>query len=124
MPAGLTYETVATTTIVSATSSVTFSSISGSYTDLVLIINAKGTGFSGSGTYPYVRYNSITHFADYSNTTTHKCIISRANNSSVQTDLLVGLWRSTSAITSIAIYSSSGNFDTGSTFTLYGITAA
>jgi hypothetical protein len=164
-----TYEPIATTTLGSAQSSVTFSSISGSFTDLVLVMNAKGTGFTGSGTYPYVRYNSdsgtnysrtylsgngsaassgrgtsenlqylvggtyidgtfaynsITHFMNYSNTTTYKTMLSRANNSGVQVDALVGLWRSTSAITSIIIYSSSGNFDTGSTFTLYGIKAA
>jgi hypothetical protein len=164
-----TYDSLATTTLSSAQSSVTFSSISGSYTDLVLIINAKGTGFSGSGTYPYVRYNSdsgtnysrtylagngssasssrgssenlqylvggtyvdgsftynsITQFMNYSNSTTYKTMLSRANNASVQVDALVGLWRSTSAITSIVIYSSSGNFDIGSTFTLYGIKSA
>jgi len=165
----ITYESIATNTLGSAAASVTFSSISGSYTDLVLVINAKGTGFTGSGTYPYVRYNSdsgtnysrtylsgngssassargtsenlqylvggtyidgtfaynsITHFMNYSNTTTYKTILSRANNSGVQVDALVGLWRSTSAITSIIVYSSSGNFDIGSTFTLYGIKAA
>ena len=43
MPAGSTYSTIATTTLGSAQSSVTFSSISGSYTDLRLIINTKNT---------------------------------------------------------------------------------
>lgn len=42
MPA--TYEPIATTTLGSAASSVTFSSISGSYTDLVLVINGTVTG--------------------------------------------------------------------------------
>jgi len=39
MPAGSTYTPIATTTLGSAQASYTFSSISGSYTDLVLIIN-------------------------------------------------------------------------------------
>lgn len=38
-----TYEPIATTTLSSAQASVTFSSISGSYTDLVLVISAKAT---------------------------------------------------------------------------------
>jgi hypothetical protein len=37
MPAGSTYSTIATTTLGSAAASYTFSSISGSYTDLILI---------------------------------------------------------------------------------------
>lgn len=40
MAAGATYEPIATTTLSSAAASYTFSSISGSYTDLVLICNA------------------------------------------------------------------------------------
>jgi hypothetical protein len=39
-----TYEPIATTTLSSAQSSVTFSSISGSYTDLVLVSNVSGSG--------------------------------------------------------------------------------
>jgi len=37
---------------------------------------------------------------------------------------LVGLWRQTSAITSIKVYPSGSNFDTGTTATLYGILKA
>lgn len=48
MPAAVTYEPIATTTLSSAQSTVTFSSISGSYTDLVVIVtgNKSGTGSS------------------------------------------------------------------------------
>lgn len=41
MAAGATYEPIATQTLGSSASSITFSSITGSYTDLVLILNAK-----------------------------------------------------------------------------------
>ena len=45
MPA--TYEPIATTTLGSATATVTFSSISGSYTDLVLVCAVKNTANTG-----------------------------------------------------------------------------
>lgn len=65
---------------------------------------------------------SISNIMNYSNTTTNKTIISRDNNASGVTQAVVNLWRSTAAITSILIYqSSSANFLTGSTFSLYGI---
>jgi len=40
---GYTYESIATTTLGSATSSVTFSSISGSYTDIILVCSIANT---------------------------------------------------------------------------------
>ena len=43
MAAGSTYEAIATQTLGSAAASVTFSSISGAYTDLVLVCNAAVT---------------------------------------------------------------------------------
>jgi hypothetical protein len=64
MAAGSTYEKVATTTLGSAASDVTFSSISGSYTDLVVIVNA---GCSSSGDVMYMQFNSDTG-SNYSNT--------------------------------------------------------
>ena len=68
--------------------------------------------------------NVIVQFMNYSNTTTNKTVLSRANNAATGTDAIVNLWRSTAAITSIYVYVPSGNFATGSTFTLYGILAA
>ena len=65
----------------------------------------------------------IVHFQNYSNTTTNKTFISRSGYAAAATDVSVGLWRSTSAISSITLYA--GNFfDTGSTFSLYGIKSA
>lgn len=54
----ITYEPIATTTLSSTASDVTFSSISGSYTDLVLVENGKVS--SGAGSYSRIRFNSDT----------------------------------------------------------------
>jgi hypothetical protein len=51
MAAGNTYTPIVTNTLSSATSSVTFSSISGSYTDLVLVIAYK----AATTNYPTLR---------------------------------------------------------------------
>jgi len=67
---------------------------------------------------------------NYSNSTTYKTCLNRISTGGNLTDMQgstasVGLWRSTSAITSLTITaSSSGKFVAGSTFTLYGIKAA
>ena len=158
-----TYEAIATTTLGSAQSSVTFSSISGSFTDLVLIVSGKsnaensnvlleynsatGSNYSvtilfgdgasaGSARVSNATSanlgrlgnenisNSIINIFNYSNTTTFKTAIGRGNvalGGNAEVNAKVALWRSTSAITSVLIKLSAGNFDTGSTFTLYGI---
>lgn len=56
MPAGATYEPIATTTLSSDTSEIVFSSISGSYTDLVIIADCQTT----SGNTFTLRCNSDT----------------------------------------------------------------
>jgi hypothetical protein len=56
MAAGSTYTPIATTTLGSAASSVTFGSISGSYTDLILIQNPSGTTTNGQDV--ALRFNS------------------------------------------------------------------
>jgi len=67
-------------------------------------------------------YNTaIWQFQNYSNTTTNKTILMRVGKATNGTDAMVGLWRSTSAINTIKLFSS--NNLTG-TLTLYGITAA
>jgi hypothetical protein len=68
--------------------------------------------------------NTIVQFQNYSNTTTFKTNISRANNAGLSTDASVGLWRNTAAINSIKVLNTGANFAVGSTFTLYGIKAA
>lgn len=43
MPAGKTYEPITNTALGSSQASVTLSGISGSYTDLILVVSAQGT---------------------------------------------------------------------------------
>jgi hypothetical protein len=158
----ITYTPIATQTLASTSTSVTFSSIAGTYTDLVLVTNgntaansntylqfngdtsalysntrissngsassARTTGatkinLDGFGFYTVaVTANKIISIQNYSNTTTHKTVLVRANSSS-GTDAIVGLYRSTAAITSLTFTSDSA-MQIGSTFTLYGIKAA
>ena len=60
----VTYTPIATQTLASASASVTFSSISGTYTDLVLILSGSNTA---SASY-YIQFNSDTS-SNYSYTT-------------------------------------------------------
>lgn len=61
---------------------------------------------------------------NYANTTTYKTFLTRSDRASQGVDAIVGLWRSTAAITSIKLFPLSDSFATGSTFTIYGIAAA
>lgn len=141
---------------------VTFSSISQSYRDLVLIINSthtasgnysslranndsssnyhsiimQGNGSSvasQSGTwgefYPFYGlqegtniFQASINIMDYSATDKHKTFLIRSNATSVATMAQGNRWSNTSAISTLTI-SSSGNFASGSTFTLYGVSA-
>jgi len=164
-----TYEPIATTTLGSAAASVSFTSISGTYTDLVLICspaqttagqgdiyiqfnsdtgnNYSSTALYGSGSaagstrqsnvngirpeyygYPDTtigQTTTIVHIFNYSNSTTYKTALARANAASTGTDAVAGLWRNMAAITSMTVLmNASATFKSGSTFTLYGIKAA
>lgn len=172
MPAGPTYSTIATTTLSSAASNVTFSSIPSTYTDLVVVFDGRSTWTSDNGPRMYMNFNSdsgtnysvttlrgsgsaatsaresgnnycfpgrpnpsfsgntnfsniIVHLLNYSNTTMLKTILSRYNNDANgdKVGLSANLWRSTSAINSI-VFDTDNDFAAGSTFTIYGITAA
>jgi hypothetical protein len=76
-------------------------------------------GDTGAGT----TTNSIINFMDYSSTNKHKTNITRQSNTGDAVEQLAQKWASTSAITSISLYWSSGNFASGSTFALYGVSA-
>jgi hypothetical protein len=166
MPAARTYEPIATTTLGSTATTVSFTSIPGTYTDLVLITSIKATS---ANTNQWMRFNSdsgtnysstnlygtgtsalatksvsqdkinsvlsgfltttenspgIYNIMNYSDTTTLKTIISRFNNTGVVAQAEVSIWSSTSAITSIEIFTTPDSFAVGSTLTLYGIKAA
>ena len=64
------------------------------------------------------------YFMNYSNSTTYKTMLNRSSVAAVDSLTAVNLWRNTDAITAIEVYISTGNFSSGSTFTLYGIAAA
>jgi hypothetical protein len=164
MPA--TYDKIESQTLGSTQSTVTFTTIPQTYTDLVLIINPiittgskdvcvqfngdaasnySNTILSGDGSSASsarlsgqvrifldyfavvntARSNRVVNIMNYSNATTNKTVLSRANNAGAGVDAIVGLWRNTAAITSMVLNAQTGGtFDVGSTFTLYGIKAA
>ena len=66
----------------------------------------------------------IAQIQNYSNTTTYKTCLIRAGRATAATEITVGIWRSTTAITSIKVESDTSNYQSGSTLTLYGIKAA
>ncbi len=69
-------------------------------------------------------YTGIWNFMNYSNTTTYKTVIGRGNSVSSGVVTSVGLWRSTSAITSIKLQPSNASFFiVYGVYTLYGIKA-
>jgi hypothetical protein len=159
-----TYEPIATTTLSSTASIITFSSIPSTYTDLFLVVacldNGGGrtrlrlngdsaTNYSrtnlvgnGSGSASYSGTNEaqfdlsvaagtsstnptaqMISINNYANTTTNKTILSRYNLASGAVEMMTGLYRSTSAITSVS-YFTQGTMQVGTTATLYGIKAA
>jgi hypothetical protein len=167
MPADITYDKIATTTLSASTSSITFSNIPNTYTDLVVITNTKlNSGitaldfrFNGdtASNYSYTRMyandlnavstdresnltgmrigftsstdyvNGIFEINNYKNTVSNKTVLGRSgvNDYGGYVFFYTGLWRSTSAINSVTIYSdNSTNFVSGSNFTIYGISAA
>lgn len=162
----ITYTPIATQTLSSNVSDVTFSSISSAYTDLILscsvVCSSTQTlymrfngvaGTSYSSTYIFgngssagsgrqsndsrillgsinvgmstTNYSVVNaHIFNYTNTTTNKTVISRQSLGSAEVNLSAGMFRDTSAITSLVVLPSSGTLNAGSTFTLYGIKAA
>lgn len=163
-----TYEPIQTTTLTSAQSSITFSSIPSTYTDLRVVwvgtnttgssevrlrfnsdtgTNYSQTALSGNGssatsgrltsqTLIYLTWgNSLNGTLPAFKTvdvfsytgSTYKTVLSTEStdrNGSGSVVANVGLWRSTSTITSIELSVDTNNFATGTTATLYGIKAA
>jgi len=91
-------------------------------------INTSSISIGGiwNGTTTTTWATNITHIMNYTNTTTFKSTLTRDSNVKGGTgtvEEMVGLYRSTSAITTVNVIGGS-NFAVGSTFTLYGIKAA
>jgi hypothetical protein len=162
-----TYDSIATTTLTGAQSTITFSSIPGTYTDLRVVLVST---YSSGGTDSYYRLNS-DNGSNYSTTcinsegtsvdtlrssstviywslwqsytsdtlpmlltadifsyagTTFKGTLNTSSSSfsAGNVSTTVGVWRDTSAITSITLLQGGGNFVAGTIATLYGIKAA
>ena len=60
---------------------------------------------------------------DYSATDQRKTIISRADQATNGTEAFANSWLNTAAVTSVLIFTNTGNWAAGSTFALYGIVA-
>jgi hypothetical protein len=161
-----TYEKIATTTLGTAGTTITFSSIAATYTDLKLVwvgvtssaaditvrlnsdtgSNYSQTYLDGTGTsaisgrltsqtsiYLFPNGGTSTTIPSYYGFdlfsyagSTYKTMLTEGNgdkNGSGGVDRSVALWRSTSAITTITIRSTS-NMSVGTTATLYGILKA
>jgi len=101
---------------------------SGTSTRLNNTTSMLGRIISASAT-ANARSNLILHINNYSNTTTYKTLLERFNEpptggADYFMALVLALWRNTAAITTLSFFSEGGNFNTGCTFTLYGIKAA
>jgi len=67
---------------------------------------------------------TIINIMNYANTTTYKTLLARNSNALGNAMADVFMWRSTAAINSVSIITANANFETGSTFTLYGVKSA
>jgi len=108
-----TYDCIATTTLGSATNTVTFSSISGSYTDLILVCQGKMA--AGSVLNNLIRFNGDSSSL-YSRTFMYAAGSSAASGrSSSQTSLAFPYWDSTNpniTIVQIMNYSNTTTYKT------------
>jgi hypothetical protein len=64
------------------------------------------------------------HILNYSNTTTYKTGLGRSGFATGIVLMNTGVWRSTSAVTSVKLLNTGNDFSSGTTVTLYGIKAA
>jgi len=95
-------------------------SATNSYTTTKVYVSASNTSSSTTNTFASIRVD----LPNYSGST-NKALSSDGvieNNATLAIQALnAGLWSNTAAITSIVITPNSGNFVSGSTFTLYGL---
>ncbi len=163
-----TYEKIATTTLGSASATITFSSIPATYTDLKLVLVSNNSSNNQDGKLTFnndtaTNYSDTHLFGDGSSASSYRetsqayiALFSIANTgastfslcevdifsyagSTFKTTLsatsndkngagvaarTVGLYRSTSAINRLDLALTAGNYNTGTTATLYGILKA
>jgi hypothetical protein len=94
-------------------------------------LQSDGNGvFSNTGTDAFLTLgnanttfgsNSLVYFMDYSATDKHKTVICRSGVPGLQIRAVCNRWANTAAITSIKVELDGSSYDTGSTFSLYGI---
>jgi hypothetical protein len=60
----------------------------------------------------------------YTNTNVYKTVLTAAARAGTGVDRIVGLWRSTSAITSVTLFTPDADMASGTTLSLYGIKAS
>jgi len=76
-----------------------------------------------SGTPSTLIATGLIHIQNYSNSTTNKTVLARSGQGTGEVLAGVGLYRSTSAVTSVTLYMAASSILAGSTFSLYGIKA-
>jgi hypothetical protein len=158
-----TYTPLATVTLGTAVSSVTFSSIPATYRDLILVVRpvvasavdirirfnsdsgsnyshvimSGGPSAAESAAYTADSFrpsynataqtsgdtNNIVQVMDYSATDKHKTILARSNRATNGTDAIAGRWANTAGINNLFVNANGINFNSGSTFNLYGVIA-
>lgn len=64
--------------------------------------------------------NTVIQFMDYSDTSKHKTVLCRNDGSTRATEATCSRWADTAAINEIDLTPTSGTFNSGSTFSLYG----
>jgi len=174
MPVASTYEQITSVTLTGTQSTIDFTSISGSYTDLIISIYCQNAAVStgtrtglmkfnsdSTSTYSYtymrgdgtsttsalassqsggIYYAELPRAGNGANVfgfarivipsysgSTNKTIVSESSadlNGTGYVTRIIGLWRSTAAITSISLIGGSEGFTSGTKATLYGITKA
>jgi hypothetical protein len=114
-----------------ATTNYSSRSIVGNGTSATSVFFGAGSSVIGNPTGIYLdsintgtgRFQYIVNIMNYANTNTFKTVVSRFGAAATGTEATVGLYRSTSAITSITFAVPGTTFTVGSTFSLYGIAA-
>lgn len=102
------------------------------YPSVRMQASSAGTSASATFNFTYFRLSgnsdmgtdfsfvSVIQIMDYSATDKHKTVLVRAN-SSYGVDAHAGRWINTGVVSSLEIFPSTGTFEIGSTFSLYGV---